>query len=261
MPVSSSRTSAATCAARVSAVSPNGSGPASLATIRAAVIAALKDACTASEPSCSPTEADTVLIAPLRRSSRRNGAATSSGTAPVLPRMPGVTYRRTSYSSAARVRAPGQGRRFEPVRPNGAEPDLPDEAALWQTDDSRQSRLVASGRQHPRRRRRASMPVRHEDPPGWTHLRKARYPQPSLAARISRVCKEPFHPNPNRAAVQLAGSAGNLPRSVVTERTPVARVLWYAAALDYWLGNLTVAGPLIWLGWLCCAVARRLPQP
>jgi len=151
-----------------------------------------------------------------------------------------------------------------PVRGDGlsrsaqTEPSL---AALWQTDDSRQSRLVASGRQHPRRRRRASMPVRHEDPPGWTHLRKARYPQPSLAARISRVCKEPFHPNPNRAAVQLAGSAGNLPRSVVTERTPVARVLWYAAALDYWLGNLTVAGPLIWLGWLCCAVARRLPQP
>jgi hypothetical protein len=44
MPVSSSRASAATCAARVPAVSPNGSGPANMATIRAAVIAALKDA-------------------------------------------------------------------------------------------------------------------------------------------------------------------------------------------------------------------------
>ena len=44
MPVSSSRASAATCAARVPAVSPNGSGPPNLATIRAAVIAALKDA-------------------------------------------------------------------------------------------------------------------------------------------------------------------------------------------------------------------------
>ena len=43
-PVSSSRASAATCAARVPAVSANGSGPANLATIRAAVIAALKDA-------------------------------------------------------------------------------------------------------------------------------------------------------------------------------------------------------------------------
>ena len=44
MPVSSSRASAATCAARVPAVSPNGSRPANLATIRAAVLAALKDA-------------------------------------------------------------------------------------------------------------------------------------------------------------------------------------------------------------------------
>jgi hypothetical protein len=44
MPVSASRASAATCAARVPAVSPNGSGPANLATIRAAVIAAPKDA-------------------------------------------------------------------------------------------------------------------------------------------------------------------------------------------------------------------------
>ena len=44
MPVPSSRTSAATCATRVSAVSPNRGGPANLATIRAAVTAALKDA-------------------------------------------------------------------------------------------------------------------------------------------------------------------------------------------------------------------------
>ena len=42
--MSSSRGSAATCAARVPAVSPNGSGPANLATIRAAVTAVLKDA-------------------------------------------------------------------------------------------------------------------------------------------------------------------------------------------------------------------------
>ncbi len=43
-PVSSIRASAATCAARASAVSPNGSGPANLAPICAAVIAARKDA-------------------------------------------------------------------------------------------------------------------------------------------------------------------------------------------------------------------------
>jgi len=43
-PVSSSQASAATCAARVPAVSPNGSGPANRATIRAVVIAAFKDA-------------------------------------------------------------------------------------------------------------------------------------------------------------------------------------------------------------------------
>ena len=64
MPVPSSRTSAATCATRVSAVSPNGSGPANLATIRAAVIAALKEAATRTSPKAGTT---TIPAETLRR--------------------------------------------------------------------------------------------------------------------------------------------------------------------------------------------------